>query len=192
VLPYIHGLSHTWTPTAQYIRLNIQAGTVASPTTHSQARKHTHLLKPIIMKLISFIIPLSAVLPAARSVLVHYDTVYDNPANSLSTVACSDGKNGMITKGYKTFGDLPSFPHIGAAYVVEGYNSASCGSCWELSYTNDKTTTSINVIAIDHAAQGFVLAETALQHLGGQQAVDAGKINATATRVGGNLCGLKS
>jgi hypothetical protein len=140
------------------------------------------------MKLISFIIPLSAILPAARSVLVQYDTVYDNSAASLNTVACSDGKNGMITKGYKTFGDLPSFPHIGAAYVVEGYNSASCGSCWELSYKN----TSIYVTAIDHADQGFVLARMGLQHLGGQQAVNAGKIDATATRVGGSLCGLKS
>jgi Cerato-platanin len=140
------------------------------------------------MKLISFIISLSAVLPAARSVLVQYDTVYDNSAASLNTVACSDGKNGMITKGYKTFGDLPSFPHIGAAYVVEGYNSASCGSCWELSYKN----TSIYVTAIDHADQGFVLARMGLQHLGGQQAVNAGKIDATATRVGGSLCGLKS
>jgi hypothetical protein len=144
------------------------------------------------MRLISFIIPLLAVLPAARSVLVQYDTVYDNPTTSLNTVACSDGKNGMIAKGYKTFGDLPSFPHIGAAYPVEGYNSTSCGSCWELSYKNDKTTTSIYVTAIDHADRGFVLARMGLQHLGGQQAVDAGKIDATATRVRGSLCGLKS
>jgi hypothetical protein len=144
------------------------------------------------MKLISFIMPLLAVLPAARSVLVQYDTVYDNAAASLNTVACSDGQNGMITKGYKTFGDLPSFPHIGAASAVEGYNSASCGSCWGLSYLNGKTTTTIYLIAIDHAAQGFVIARTALQHLAGQPGVDAGKINATATLVKGSLCGLKS
>jgi hypothetical protein len=144
------------------------------------------------MKLISFIIPLAAILPAARSVLVQYDTVYDNAAASLNTVACSDGKNGMINKGYKTFGGIPSFPHIGSAYAVEGYNSTSCGSCWELSYTNGKTTTSIYVTAIDHANQGFVLARTAMQDLGGQQAVDGGKIDATATRVAGSLCGLKS
>ena len=145
------------------------------------------------MKLISFIIPLLAVLPAARSVtvLVQYDTVYDNPSTSLNTVACSDGKNGMITKGYQTFGSLPSFPDIGAASAVEGYNSASCGSCWGLSYTSGNTTITIYVIAIDHATQGFVIAKTALQHLAGQQGVDAGKINATATLVRGSLCGLK-
>ena len=144
------------------------------------------------MKFISFITPLLAFIPAAHSVLVQYDTVYDNPATSLNTVACSDGKNGLITKGYKTFGSLPSFPHIGAASAVEGYNSTSCGSCWELSYTNNKTTNSIYVIAIDHARQGFVITQTALKHLAGQQGVDAGKIDATATRVGGSLCGFKS
>ncbi len=143
------------------------------------------------MKLISFITPIAAILPA-YSVLVHYDTVYDNSATSMGAVACSDGKNGLITKGYKTFGSLPSFPHIGAASAVEGYNSTSCGSCWQLSYTNQKTTTSIYVTAIDRTVQGFVIAETALEHLGGQQAVDAGQINATATRVGGSFCGFKS
>jgi len=143
------------------------------------------------MKLVSFIIPLLAVLPAARSVLVHYDSVYDNSAASLTTVACSDGKNGMITKGYKTFGDLPSFPHIGAADAVEGYNSASCGSCWELTYTeSDKTTKTIYVTAIDHADQGFVIAETVLKHLGGQDAVDAGHINVTARGVAESNCGF--
>lgn len=148
--------------------------------------------KHITMKLISSIIPLLVVLPAARSVLVQYDAVYDNSAASLNTVACSDGKNGMITKGYQTFGSLPSFPNIGAASAVEGYDSASCGSCWELSYTNGKTTASIYVTAIDHAAQGFVITPTALKKLAGPQGVDAGKINATATHVGGSLCGLKS
>jgi hypothetical protein len=144
------------------------------------------------MKLVSFIIPLLAVLPAAHSVLVQYDTVYDSPATSLDTVACSNGKNGMITKGYKTFGDLPNFPLIGAASAVEKYDSASCSSCWELSYTNNKTTTSLHVIAIDHARQGFVVSQAALKHLAGQQGVDGGKIDATATRIGGSVCGLKS
>ena len=153
---------------------------------------NTHLSKTVLMKLTSFFAPLLVVLPAARSVLVQYDAVYDKPATSLNTVACSDGKNGMITKGYKTFGDLPSFPHIGGASAVEGFNSTSCGSCWKLSYTNDKTTSSIYFTAIDHAAQGFVIAPIALQHLGGPQAVDAGKINATATLVRGSFCGLKS
>jgi hypothetical protein len=140
------------------------------------------------MKLLPFTLSLTAILPAAYSDTVKYDPVYDNRNTSLTAVACSDGENGLITKGYKTFGDFPNFPHIGAAYAVEGYNSASCGSCWELTYTkNDKA---IYVTAIDHADDGFIIAGTALKHLGGQQAVDAGHIEVTANRVAGSNCGF--
>jgi Cerato-platanin len=141
------------------------------------------------MKLLSFIIPFTAILPAAYSVTVKYDSQYDNRDISLDAVACSDGKNGLLTKGYKTFGDLPNFPHIGAASAVEGYNSASCGSCWELTYTkSDKTTKTIYVTDIDHSGDGFNIAGTALKHLGGQQAVDAGHIEVASKRVAGSYC----
>ena len=59
---------------------------------------------------------------------VAYDTVYDNGGQSLSTVACSDGKNGLLTKNYNTFQDLPSYPNIGASSVIAGWNSPNCGS----------------------------------------------------------------
>jgi len=141
------------------------------------------------MKLLSFIIPLTAILPVAWSVNVKYNPEYDNRDALLTAVACSDGKNGLITKDRKALGNLPNFPHIGAAYAVEGHNSASCGSCWQLTYTkSDKTTKTIYVTAIDHAGDGFIISKTALEHLGGQQAVDAGKIHATATRVAGSNC----
>ena len=145
------------------------------------------------MKLIPFIISLTAILPAAYSDTVRYDHVYDNRNTSLTDVACSDGENGLITKGYNTFGDLPSFPNIGAAYAVEGHNSVSCGSCWELTYTkSDETTKTIYVTAIDHAGDGFIIAGTALEDLGGQQAIDAGHIEVTANRVAGSNCGFQS
>ena len=69
------------------------------------------------MKFFSTIIALGAALTAtAQTVSVSYDTVYDNKAGSLSTVACSDGSNGLITKyGYKTFGAIPQFPNIGGS-----------------------------------------------------------------------------
>ena len=35
----------------------------------------------------------------STTVSVSYDEVYDNASGSLSTVACSDGENGMLTKG---------------------------------------------------------------------------------------------
>jgi hypothetical protein len=143
------------------------------------------------MKLIPFTILLTAVFTPASSVLVTYDTVYDESEISLNVVACSDGKNGLITKGYSTFGSLPAFPKIGGAAAVEGYNSISCGSCWNLSYTkDDKTTSSIYVIAIDHADEGFNIAGKAMVILGGQEAVTAGKIDASAALVQGSYCGF--
>jgi hypothetical protein len=138
------------------------------------------------MKLVSFIIPLTAVFASASSVVVKYDTVYDNPNTPMTAVACSDGKNGMITKGYPTFGSLPTFPFIGAAYAIAGYNSTSCGSCWKLIYN----TTVIYMTAIDHADNGFVVSKDALTALGGPQAPGGGQIYASATLVKESVCGL--
>jgi hypothetical protein len=63
-----------------------------------------------------------------------YDNTYDNPYGSLNGVACSNGENGLLTKGFTTFGSLPSFPYIGGAQAVTGWNSPQCGSCWALTY----------------------------------------------------------
>lgn len=60
-------------------------------------------------------IPATAVLFAAAataetlgySVTVSYDLGYDNGGRSMKDVACSDGANGMITKGYPNQGSIP-------------------------------------------------------------------------------------
>jgi hypothetical protein len=106
----------------------------------------------------------------------------------MTAVACSDGENGLIPKGFHTFGDLPTFPNIGAAFAIEGYNSPSCGTCWNL--TDDETATTTFIIAIDSAKDGFVIAESALSALGGPQAVNKGTIYTSATLVDGSNCGL--
>lgn len=140
------------------------------------------------MKLISFIIPLTALFASASSTVVKYDPVFDNLNTPMTVVACSGGENGMIAKGFNTFGDLPTFPNIGGAFAIEGYNSPSCGSCWNL--TDSKTNTTAFIIAIDHAAEGFVIAEEALTALGGPLAVDDGEIYTSAKLVEGSHCGL--
>lgn len=66
-------------------------------------------------------------LPSAQQLTreaVSYDTTYDNSGLDLLTVSCSDGSNGLVTKGYPTAGSLPDFPYIGGAPAVTGYNSA--------------------------------------------------------------------
>ena len=128
---------------------------------------------------------LAAAAPAL-GVTLSYDETYDKSSGSLSTVACSDGSHGLLTKGFSTFGSLPHFPNIGGAAAIAGWNSASCGTCWQLTY-NGK---SINVLAVDHADAGFNIALEAMNTLTGGQAVFLGRVDATAKQVAASQCGL--
>ncbi|KAI9433900.1 Cerato-platanin [Lactarius indigo] len=121
------------------------------------------------MKLTSTLTSLVALFSVASAVNVRYDTTYDNPQGSLST-----------------FGSLPSFPNIGAAQAVAGWNSTACGSCWKISFGGK----SINVIAVDHAGDGFNLSLEAMDTLTNGQAQQLGVINAQATQVDASQCGL--
>ena len=122
----------------------------------------------------------------ATTASVSYDNTYDDSSASLDIVACSNGANGLLTKGYTTFGSLPSFPRIGGAAAVAGWNSVNCGTCWQLTY-ND---VSIVVLAIDHTDDGFNISEEALNELTNGQAVDLGRVTATVTQVDAKQCGL--
>lgn len=138
---------------------------------------------------------------------VTYDNTYDNPQGSLSGVACSNGAHGLLTKGFTTFGSLPSFPFIGGAQAVTGWNSPNCGTCWALTYKGktvngkDLPVFSLNnyshslslscaVLAIDTAGNGFNIAQKALDNLTNGQAVALGRVDITATQVAASVCGL--
>ncbi len=135
-----------------------------------------------------------ALLTTATGVLgntVAYDRAYDGSNASLTSVACSDGPHGLIVRGYTTFGSLPNFPFIGGAEAVEGYDSANCGSCWNITYTNPAgRNKTISMLAIDGTARGFVLGLRAADILTGGQAVHLGRVNATTKRVPVAVCGL--
>lgn len=120
--------------------------------------------------------------------IVSYDPGYDQSSRSLTAVACSDGKNGLITRyGWQTQGNIPKFPYIGGAQAIAGWNSASCGTCWKLTYKGK----SINILAIDHTGAGFNIALTAMNALTNNQAVKLGRVDATATQVAVSNCGVK-
>lgn len=54
---------------------------------------------------------------------VSWDAGYTRD-KSLTTVACSDGANGLIWRyGWNTLGDIPNFPYVGGAEAVRGWNS---------------------------------------------------------------------
>ncbi|KAH9857493.1 Cerato-platanin [Lenzites betulinus] len=139
------------------------------------------------MKFASLAAALLAI-PAAlgATVSVSFDQTYDNASNSLDIVACSDGSNGLLTKGFTTFGSLPNFPFIGGAPAVTGFNSPACGTCWELTANG----TSINVLAIDVGSKGFNIALEAFNILTDGNGAFIGRINADATQVSASACGL--
>ncbi|KAK1589867.1 cerato-platanin [Colletotrichum navitas] len=135
------------------------------------------------MQLSGLITFLSSV-AAAAAVSLSYDTGYDDGSRSLTSVSCSDGANGLITKyGWQNQGQVAGFPHIGGADVVGGWNSPNCGTCWQLTY-NGK---SINVLVIDHVSSGFNIALGAMNELTNGQAAQLGRIDVQATQV---ACGL--
>ncbi|KAI8953346.1 EC5 protein [Xylaria longipes] len=118
---------------------------------------------------------------------VAYDQGYDDAGRSLTAVACSDGVNGLMTRyGWQTQGQIPRFPYIGAVAAVAGWNSAACGTCWQLKY-NGRT---INVLAVDHAGAGFNIALKAMNDLTNGQAVALGRVDATAVQVATSACGI--
>ena len=112
---------------------------------------------------------------------ISWDSVYDNATQSLAVVACSNGSNGMLGKGYNFFGDLPTFPNIGGSSAVASWNSPNCGlfrviefnsatapiahriigTCWNVTYQGE----TITVTVIDHADDGYNLSEEAMNVL---------------------------
>ncbi|KAJ7890482.1 snodprot1 [Mycena olivaceomarginata] len=140
------------------------------------------------MQLSASFTPLLLFATAAFADTVSYDKIYDNRATSLSAVACSNGANGLETK-FPTFGSLPKFPFIGGVGAVEGWDSANCGTCWQLTYAATKKT--INVLAVDHAAPGtFNIALQAMDVLTNNRSVELGRVPVTSKQVAASVCGL--
>ncbi|CAF3544029.1 hypothetical protein FGSG_11205 [Fusarium graminearum PH-1] len=131
---------------------------------------------------------LASVLTSVSAITVSYDPGYGEAGRAMTAVSCSDGTNGLITRyGWKTQGQIPKFPYIGGAQAIAGWNSPSCGTCWKLTYKGK----SINVLAIDHTAAGFNISPAAMNALTNNQAVQLGRVDATATQVAVSNCGLK-
>ncbi|KIK59070.1 hypothetical protein GYMLUDRAFT_169991 [Collybiopsis luxurians FD-317 M1] len=122
---------------------------------------------------------------------LRFDTVYDNGNQSLATVSCSNGANGLLTRGFTTFNSLPTFPNIGGSSAIPGFNSPQCGSCWNVTFTNAAgASTSLNITAIDHAASGFVVSQEAMDKLTNNNAVAFGVVNVTSAQLAASACGL--
>lgn len=123
---------------------------------------------------------------AQTAATASYDTTYDIASLSTLSVTCSDGQNGLYTKGYSTLGSLPKFPFVAAMSTIDGWNSPNCGKCYALTYL----TRTINVIAVDRAVEGVVLSRAALDALTDGQATALGRVGVTWVEVASSVCGL--
>ncbi|KAF1834892.1 Cerato-platanin-domain-containing protein [Decorospora gaudefroyi] len=115
------------------------------------------------------------------AITVSYDTGYDDASRPLTSLACSDGPNGLITRyGWKTQGAITGYPYIGGYMGVEGWNSAQCGTCYGVTFKG-KT---VYVLAVDYTRDGFNLAKAAMDELTGNQAEFLGRVEASYAKVG--------
>ncbi|KAI0355101.1 Cerato-platanin-domain-containing protein [Trametes cingulata] len=143
-------------------------------------------VKTVFLAALSLLASTALSASSSTTVTVSYDEAYDRGASSLATVACSDGTHGLLTKGYKTLGALPHFPNVGGAAVVGGWNSAQCGTCWQLTHGNR----SVTVLAVDHAQSGWNVALGVMNALTGGKGRQLGRIEASAKQVDKSKCGL--
>ena len=115
-----------------------------------------------------------------------FDTVY-TASESLTSLACSDGKNGLMTRWEYT--DLSEmYPYVAAFSGVEGWNSENCGNCYQI--IDVSTLNSIYVTAIDHAGKDyeFNLAEEAFTEVFGVEGDHDGHGTAVWAQADANKC----
>ena len=124
----------------------------------------------------------------AQTTAISYDPKYDQGTSSLTTVSCSDGVNGLISKGYSDFKSLPGFPLIGGAPTVEGWDSPNCGKCYQIHYKAGNVDKTINVLAVDVARGGFNLGLQAMNQLTNGLAEQLGRVQATYSEVDQSQC----
>ena len=155
--------------TASHLPLALLAATLLS-TTSSQAATLERL---------------SAV--TLRNISVSYDRTYDSALATSDDVSCSDW---MKSKGYLTLSELPSFPRVGGADIIDGTHSSLCGQCWQLAY-HSPTETNVHVLVIDTAKKGFTISEHAMNDLTDGKAASLGRVEAVGKVVARDHCGMQ-
>lgn len=123
-----------------------------------------------------------------------YDTLYDGTQTQfLHNVACSTGPNGLITYGYNTMGEIPTYPNLGGAPQVEGYNSIYCGSCWDLTYTDSRgESSSVTYTAVNsgNGADGYSMSFAGMDSFTNGNAEVFGIVSITASELPRSACGM--
>lgn len=110
------------------------------------------------------------------------------PSTPLTSVACSDGANGIIKWGYKDLS--PMYPYV-TAWQEAAWNSPKCGDCIQITY-RDKV---VHVTVIDQCGHSdragtshFDLAKDAFVALFGQDGINKGTMEANFTLAASAKC----
>lgn len=110
------------------------------------------------------------------------------PSTPLTSVACSDGANGIIKWGYKDLS--PMFPYV-TAWQEAAWNSPKCGDCIQVSYKGQV----IHVTVVDQCGKSdragtshFDLAKEAFVALFGQEGIQKGTMEGNYSIVASSKC----
>jgi hypothetical protein len=124
----------------------------------------------------------------------------------LTSIACSDGANGLIHEhSWRFQSDITGFPNIAGSADIGGWNSpnvtldlsyslivmvtngSKCGAC--LAVTLDSKT--VFVLAIDVSTGSTInMSKEAMDNLTNGRAEEAGVVDARVARVDSRFCGL--
>jgi len=136
------------------------------------------------MKFSIFATVLSMVaLASAKSALVTWDGIYDQPMTSVYSFSCGDY---LKNKGMTMLDMIPTFPDVGSARAIAGWNSPNCGTCYKLSYTPSGGSPRRIIITAISTAQGnqdFVISKSGLDYLTNWKADALGSVTVDATLV---------
>jgi len=124
---------------------------------------------------------------AQKSYVTYHNYASTTPLTSL---ACSDGANGLITR-FKQSTLAKWYPNVGAASFA-GWNSPNCGGCYKLQNAANGKSVSITVVDKCAAAGGydahFDISPVAFATLGGSAGQAAGHVVVSYTKVSSNPC----
>ncbi|KAG1772408.1 Cerato-platanin [Suillus occidentalis] len=114
---------------------------------------------------------------------VTWDTAYSDPSASLATVSCSDGKNGLLTKGYTTFG------HPSLHSPTSEVSQAVSGTPPYVYTTPSGHQTTVYITAVDNSYT-FNVSPHTFDDLTDGTGFEAGKVKVRAVRVSPSKCGM--
>ena len=176
--------------------------TVATNTVNAEPARHTRrphravsTRKPVVPTRAPGVIRTTTSVPRATTApnigKKGYVTYHPYTSNfPLTSVACSNGANGIMTKfGYTDLSRL--YPNVGAASFAT-WNSPECGGCHKL--TNVANGKSLYITVIDQCqpipgyAGHFDLSPVAFNQLGGAQGLHDGHFIVTYSKVSSRPC----